>query len=57
MIDSPDQVGTVLRKAFELPEPALFGIRVDHRTTAYCLSQRMIVTWFNRKGASLLTVS
>jgi hypothetical protein len=31
MIDTPDQVGTVLRKAFELPEPALFGIRVDHQ--------------------------
>jgi hypothetical protein len=31
MIDSPDQVGTVLRKAFELPEPALLGIGVDHK--------------------------
>ena len=31
MIDSPDQIGTMLRKAFELPEPALLGIRVDHR--------------------------
>jgi acetolactate synthase-1/2/3 large subunit len=31
MIDVPDQIGPVLRKAFEIPGPVLIGIRVDYR--------------------------
>jgi acetolactate synthase I/II/III large subunit len=31
MIDSPDEIGPVLRKAFETPGPVLIGIRVDYR--------------------------
>ena len=30
MINSPDEIGTVLRKAFEVPGPVLIGIRVDY---------------------------
>jgi acetolactate synthase I/II/III large subunit len=31
MVDSPDQIGPVLRKAFEIPGPVLIGMRVDYR--------------------------
>lgn len=31
MIDSPDQIGHKLRKAFEIAGPVLLGIRVDYR--------------------------
>ena len=31
MIDAPNQIGPVLRKAFEIPGPVLIGIRVDYR--------------------------
>jgi len=31
MIDAPDEIGPVLRKAFEVPGPVLIGIRVDYR--------------------------
>jgi len=31
MVDSPDQIGPVLRKAFEMPGPVLIGIRLDYR--------------------------
>jgi acetolactate synthase I/II/III large subunit len=31
MVDSPEQIGPVLRKAFEMPGPILIGIRVDYR--------------------------
>jgi acetolactate synthase I/II/III large subunit len=31
MINSPDEIGPVLRKAFEVPGPVLIGIRVDYR--------------------------
>ena len=31
MIDSPEEIGPVLRKAFEAPGPVLIGIRVDYR--------------------------
>jgi acetolactate synthase-1/2/3 large subunit len=31
MVDSPDQIGPALRKAFEVPGPVLIGIRVDYR--------------------------
>jgi acetolactate synthase I/II/III large subunit len=31
MIDSPDQIGPQLRKAFETAGPVLLGIRVDYR--------------------------
>jgi acetolactate synthase I/II/III large subunit len=31
MIDSPEQIGSQLRKAFEIPGPVLIGIRVDYR--------------------------
>jgi acetolactate synthase-1/2/3 large subunit len=31
MIDSPDQIGHTLRKAFEIAGPVLLGIRVDYR--------------------------
>jgi len=31
MIDSPDQISPVLRRAFEIPGPVLIGIRVDYR--------------------------
>ena len=31
MIKSPDQIGPVLRKAFEVPGPVLIGINVDYR--------------------------
>jgi acetolactate synthase I/II/III large subunit len=31
MVDAPDQIGLVLRKAFEIPGPVLIGIRVDYR--------------------------
>jgi len=30
MIDSPDEIGPVLRKAFEISGPVLLGIRVDY---------------------------
>jgi acetolactate synthase I/II/III large subunit len=30
MIDSPDQISTMLRKAFEVPGPVLIGIHVDY---------------------------
>jgi acetolactate synthase I/II/III large subunit len=31
MINSPDQIGPTLKKAFEIPGPVLIGIRVDYR--------------------------
>jgi acetolactate synthase I/II/III large subunit len=31
MVDSPDQIGPTLKKAFEIPGPVLIGIRVDYR--------------------------
>jgi acetolactate synthase-1/2/3 large subunit len=31
MINSPDEIGLVLRKAFEVPGPVLVGIHVDYR--------------------------
>lgn len=31
MINSPDEIGPVLRKALEVPGPVLIGIRVDYR--------------------------
>jgi acetolactate synthase-1/2/3 large subunit len=31
MINSPDEIGPLLRKAFEVPGPVLIGIRVDYR--------------------------
>ena len=31
MIDTPDQIGPVLKKAFEIAGPVLIGIRVDYR--------------------------
>jgi acetolactate synthase I/II/III large subunit len=31
MINSPDEIGPLLRKAFEVPGPALIAIRVDYR--------------------------
>jgi len=31
MINSPDEIGPVLRKAFEVPGPVLVGIHVDYR--------------------------
>jgi acetolactate synthase I/II/III large subunit len=31
MIHSPDEIGPVLRKAFEVPGPVLIGIHVDYR--------------------------
>jgi acetolactate synthase-1/2/3 large subunit len=31
MINSPDEIGPVLRKSFEVPGPVLIGIRVDYR--------------------------
>jgi acetolactate synthase-1/2/3 large subunit len=31
MINSPDEIGPVLRKGFETPGPVLIGIRVDYR--------------------------
>jgi acetolactate synthase I/II/III large subunit len=31
MIDSPEQIGPQLRKAFEVPGPVLIGIRADYR--------------------------
>jgi acetolactate synthase I/II/III large subunit len=31
MVDAPDQIGTTLKKAFEIPGPVLIGIRVDYR--------------------------
>jgi acetolactate synthase-1/2/3 large subunit len=31
MIKSPDEIGPVLRKAFEVPGPVLIGINVDYR--------------------------
>jgi acetolactate synthase-1/2/3 large subunit len=31
MINSPEEIGPVLRKVFEAPGPFLIGIRVDYR--------------------------
>jgi acetolactate synthase-1/2/3 large subunit len=31
MVDTPDQLGPILQKAFEIPGPVLIGIRVDYR--------------------------
>jgi acetolactate synthase-1/2/3 large subunit len=31
MIETPDQIGPTLKKAFEVPGPVLIGIRVDYR--------------------------
>ena len=31
MIESPDQIGSILKRAFEIPGPVLIGIRVDYR--------------------------
>ena len=31
MIDSPDQIGPILRRAFETTGPVLVGVRVDYR--------------------------
>jgi acetolactate synthase-1/2/3 large subunit len=31
MIETPDQIGPTLRKAFEIPGPVLIGIQVDYR--------------------------
>jgi len=31
MVDAPDQIGSTLKKAFEIPGPVLIGIRVDYR--------------------------
>jgi len=31
MADAPDQIGSTLKKAFEIPGPVLIGIRVDYR--------------------------
>jgi acetolactate synthase-1/2/3 large subunit len=31
MVDSPDQIGPTLRKAFEIAGPVLVGVRVDYR--------------------------
>ena len=30
-VDAPDQIGPLLKKAFEIPGPVLIGIRVDYR--------------------------
>jgi acetolactate synthase-1/2/3 large subunit len=30
-VDAPDQIGPMLKKAFEIPGPVLIGIRVDYR--------------------------
>lgn len=31
MINAPDQIGSILKKAFEIPGPVLIGIQVDYR--------------------------
>jgi acetolactate synthase I/II/III large subunit len=31
MVDAPQQIGPILKKAFEIPGPVLIGIRVDYR--------------------------
>src|ERR1700750_2174190 len=31
MVDTPAQIGPILKKAFEIPGPVLIGIRVDYR--------------------------
>jgi acetolactate synthase-1/2/3 large subunit len=31
MVETPDQIGPTLKKAFEIPGPVLIGIRVDYR--------------------------
>jgi len=31
MIETPDQIGPILKKAFEIPGPVLIGIQVDYR--------------------------
>jgi acetolactate synthase-1/2/3 large subunit len=31
MIEAPDQIGPMLKRAFEIPGPVLIGIRVDYR--------------------------
>jgi len=31
MINSAEEIGPVVRKAFEVPDPVLIGIRVDYR--------------------------
>jgi acetolactate synthase I/II/III large subunit len=31
MVDAPDQIGSTLKKAFEIPSPVLIGIRIDYR--------------------------
>jgi Alpha-acetolactate decarboxylase/Thiamine pyrophosphate enzyme, C-terminal TPP binding domain len=30
-VDAPDQIGPMLKKAFEIPDPMLIGVRVDYR--------------------------
>jgi acetolactate synthase-1/2/3 large subunit len=31
MVESPGQIGIILKKAFEIPGPVLIGMRVDYR--------------------------
>jgi acetolactate synthase-1/2/3 large subunit len=31
MVETPNQIGSTLKKAFEIPGPVLIGIRVDYR--------------------------
>jgi acetolactate synthase-1/2/3 large subunit len=31
MVNSPEGIGTALKKAFEIPGPVLVGLRVDYR--------------------------
>jgi acetolactate synthase I/II/III large subunit len=49
MINSPDQIGPTLRKAFEIPGPVLIGIRVDYRDN-HKLFERVPEHLLNRLG-------
>jgi acetolactate synthase-1/2/3 large subunit len=49
MINSPDQIGPTLRRAFEIPGPVLIGIRVDYRDN-HKLFERVPEHLLNRLG-------
>ncbi len=38
-IDSPDQIATTLRKAFDTPGPVLVGVQVDYRQNVKLFEQ------------------
>jgi acetolactate synthase I/II/III large subunit len=42
MINSPDEIGSVLRKAFDVPGPVLIGIRVDYRDNHLLFDQARV---------------